>query len=160
MKARLTGVVSAGGYGLLFTGFSCSPARHQRRFEMLRRGEGQRNNRVSKRGHLCGLSGVQSVCAIRCETCSLHPIALRASSQWGPTLGADTGDCAVCVIEGLSLGSSPHFLASIVSRNFLGEDVSIASETGSPAYSPHFKKTVEPTRRTHHAFDVYPETFD
>jgi hypothetical protein len=24
----------------------------------------------------------------------------------------------------------------------------------------HFRKTVEPTRRTNHAFDVYPETFD
>src|SRR5262249_1257523 len=63
----------------------------------------QRSTSAVLRGSICGLSGVQSVCTIRCETYSLHPMRLRASSEWGPTLGADTDDCAVCVIEGLSL---------------------------------------------------------
>src|SRR5258708_37303470 len=35
-----------------------------------------------------------------------------------------------------------------------------SSPTPRTATAPPFRKTVEPTRRTHHAFDVYPETLD
>src|SRR5262249_60792042 len=74
-------------YGLLW--LVSSPPR---RSEMLRRGGGQQNNKVSTRRHLCELNGFQSVCPVRCETRSLRPVSLRASSQRGPTLGADTRD--------------------------------------------------------------------